>query len=337
MEGLATDGFQPLPECALVRVQGPDAASFLHGQLTHGVTGLGADQAAPAAYCTPQGRLLANGVLWRAQDGGLAWMVSRDLADSLIKRLRMFVLRARVVIDPDAAVHIGGALGAGAVPASLHGAPPWTRASIDGADWIVAPMSQAARPAAWRIAPSDTSESAGPSGPGATSGLSGSSGPGAPGAADRPTAAAAGAGDAWTAARLAGGWPWIRAASQDQFLPASLDMDLNGTIDFAKGCYPGQEVIARSHYRGTVKRRLAYGTAPWAPDAPALPPGSDLYAAGDATGRPVGRVIESAVHQGLLHVAAEITLSDWPAMRYAAGSPDGAVLNAFGPTSVLAD
>src|SRR5690606_42163235 len=79
MEGLATEEFQPLPDCALIHVQGSDADTFLHGQLTHGVTGLGSDLAAPAAYCTPQGRLLANGVIWRTGDDHFAWMVSRDV------------------------------------------------------------------------------------------------------------------------------------------------------------------------------------------------------------------------------------------------------------------
>ncbi|MGA0584737.1 MAG: YgfZ/GcvT domain-containing protein, partial [Castellaniella sp.] len=268
MESLETNGFQPLPGCALVRIQGPDAPSFLHGQLTHGVTALDDDQAAPAAYCTPQGRLLANGVVWRTGDGTLVWMVSRDVADSLVKRLRMFVLRARVTIGLDDAPRVWGVWGAGAVPDALHESPAWTRASIGDADWIVAPMSRGERPAAWRVADA------------------------APAAADTVED------DAWTALRLSGGWPWIRAASQDLFLPASLDMDLNGTIDFAKGCYPGQEVIARSHYRGTVKRRMAYGTVSCPPDALALLPASDLYAAGDAAGRPAGRVIESAVHRG---------------------------------------
>src|SRR5690606_41991694 len=101
------------------------------------------------------------------------------------------------------------------------------RNAIGGSYRIMTPTAQPERPAAWWL--SDT--------PPATSGA----------AED----------DAWTALRLAGGWPWIRATSQDMFLPASLDMDLNGTIDFSKGCYPGQEVIARSHYRGTVKRRMA--------------------------------------------------------------------------------
>ncbi|MGB6007870.1 YgfZ/GcvT domain-containing protein [Castellaniella sp.] len=302
MEIFAADGLQPLPECALVRIEGPDALSFLHGQLTHAITGLSGDRAAPAAYCTAQGRLLANGVLWRAQDDCVIWMVARDLADGLIRRLRMFVLRTKVTISLDEAMQIAGAWGAGAIPASLHAAPAWTRASTGGADWIMAPMSRAQRPVAWRLADAAVPDEAGA----------------APGA--------------WPAQRLAGGWPWIQAASQDLFLPASLDMDLNGTIDFTKGCYPGQEVIARSHYRGTVKRRLACGTAAWTSGAPAPGPATDLYPAGEAGGRPSGRVIESAVHRGLLHVAAEITLSDLPAMRYAVGAPDGAVLDLRAPS-----
>ena len=227
-------------------------------------------------------------------------MVARDLAEGLVKRLRMFVLRARVTIETDASLPVWGVLGAGAVPAVLHPAAAWTRATIGDADWIVAPMSRASQPAAWRIG----------------------------GAAPE---AAAPDGAAWAAARLADGWPWIQEASREQFLPAALDMDLNGTVDFTKGCYPGQEVVARSHYRGTVKRRMAYGTTPWQPGTPALPPAADLFIVGDETGRPGARVIESAAHQGVLHVAAEITLADWPTTRYAVGSPQGPVLDLRAP------
>lgn len=311
MEGFVTNGFQPLPGCALVRIQGADAAAFLHGQLTQGIVGLSSDRAAPVAYCTPQGRLLANGVIWRTGDDRFVWMVSQDVAEGLIKRLRMFVLRAKVTLDLDATLRAWGVWGIDAVAATLHGTPAWTRVAIAGADWIVAPMAQAERPAAWRVA--DTAPDV------------------------LPDASSAAGEDAWAALRLASGWPWIWAASQDMFLPASLDMDLNGTIDFAKGCYPGQEVIARSHYRGTVKRRLACGAVPWETGAPALPPGSDLYAAGDGDGRPVGRVIESALARGRLYMAAEITLSDWPATRYAIGAPGGAVLDLGVPSQAGSD
>ena len=294
------EGQWRLAEQAIIHLQGPDAAGFLHGQLSNAVEGMPEDTARPAGYCTAQGRLLANGVVWRRGADSLDFMVSRDLAPELLQRLRMFVLRAKVQLSLDETRTVLGVAGASRVPAALHGLPAWSRRAIEGADWIVAPHAAPQAPAAWRIGPED---------PAAT-----------------PASGESGAA-AWDAARLDSGWPWIRAASQDVFLPGALDMDLNGSIDFRKGCYPGQEVIARSHYRGTVKRRMALGVAAWPGDTPAPGAGSDLYAAGGDAARPTGRIIEAAVWQGRLHVAAEITLSAWPAMRYAVGSPDGPALD----------
>jgi len=296
------EGQWRLAEQAIIHLQGPDAAGFLHGQLSNAVEGMPQDTARPAGYCTAQGRLLANGVVWRSGDETLDFMVSRDLVPGLLRRLQMFVLRSKVRLSLDEARDVQGVAGASRVPAALHGLPAWSRRAVDGADWIVAPQSTLRLPAAWRIRSGD------------------------PAAATVSPASDESGSAAWDAARLDSGWPWIRAASQDVFLPSALDMDLNGGIDFRKGCYPGQEVIARSHYRGTVKRRLALGAAAWPRDIPAPGAGSDLYAAGGDSARPTGRIIEAAIWQDRLHVAAEITLSDWPAMRYAVGAPDGPAL-----------
>lgn len=317
MSTRAVEGQWLLADLALIRLQGPDATGFLHGQLTNVVQGLPPDQARPAGYCTAQGRLLANGIVWSSDAAAACFMVSRDLADSLLRRLRLFVLRAKVTLAVDDALCIHGVCGGSSVPAVLHALPAWARRDLDGATWIVAPHSSADLPAAWRIGHAighglDASGTVRPV-------AGNSAGAGGEARSDGGQAA-------WRAAYLSSGWPWIRAASQDVFLPSGLDMDLNGSIDFRKGCYPGQEVIARSHYRGTVKRRMAYGTAPWPADVAAPQAVADLYPAGDPAGRPVGRIIESVVHQGRLHAAVEITLSDWPAMRYAVGSPEGAEL-----------
>ncbi len=323
MQASAVEGNWRLPGRAIVHLQGPDGVSFLHGQLTNAVQDLPPDQARPAGYCSAQGRLLANGVFWSSGAHGIDFMVSRDLAEALVRRLRMFVLRAKVTITLDAARDIQGVCGASHVPQALHGLPAWSRRDLQGATWIVAPMADHTAPAAWRVemqaagaarAASDANHPAAPPDAVGTS------------MAEATRTATVGATDpaaGWAALRLAHGWPWITAGTQDLFLASTLDMDLNGSIDFAKGCYPGQEVIARSHYRGTVKRRMACGTAPWPAGSPPLPPAADLHAAGEAGGRPVGRVIESVVHEGLLYVAAEITLSDWPAMRHAVGAADG--------------
>src|SRR3546814_3190939 len=70
----------------------------------------------------------------------------------------------------------------------------------------------------------------------------------------------------WQADDIAAGLPWVQAATQDLFIPQTLNLDLIDGVSFTKGCYPGQEVVARSHYRGTVKRRTAYGVVQDGPD-----------------------------------------------------------------------
>lgn len=294
MADLAVAGCRLLPDQAIIRIEGADARAFLHGQLTSAVSTLEPASARPAAWCTAQGRLLANGPLWQAGDG-FEWMVARDLLETVTSRLRLFVLRARVSVSETGDSQVLAALGTRDVPDTLHDLKPWSVVSTGDRLWIVAPMSTADRPAAWCVAR---------------------------GPQDEPADTGA-----WAAARLCCGWPRIQADTSGQFLTGALDMDLNGTIDFQKGCYPGQEIIARSHYRGTVKRRLAYGALNQESAATvAVADARDLYEAGEADGRPIGRVIESATHEQTLHIAAEITLSDWPRIRYALGGPDGPVV-----------
>lgn len=298
MNAFDVQGQWPLNDLAIIRLAGPDAFQFLHGQLSNAVLGLDSTQARPAAYCTAKGRLLANGVIWSDAEQSVSYMVSKDLADGVLRRLRMFVLRAKVTLSLDEAVAILGAQGASQVPASLCDQPAWSQQAQDDAHWIVAPHSRPELPAAWRIGkavPTDVS----------------------------PTDAPA----LWQAAQINSGWPWIRAATQDLFLPSALNLDLNGSIDFKKGCYPGQEVVARSHYRGTVKRRMVLAVTPWPEQAPAPAAGGDLFISEDESARPVGRIIDCAVFHQRLYVAAEITLADANTTRYAVGSAQGPVLD----------
>ncbi len=298
-----------LPDHAIIQAQGADAFHFLHSQLSNAVEGLGRDQARPAAYCTAQGRLLANGMFWQHSDTTIQWVVSQDLAEGLVRRLGMFVLRAKVTLTLEPRWHVWGATGPQWVPAALHQQPVWSRLDTEDDTWIVAPHSQPHAPAAWCIRATADPTHAAKAIPNDVDDLA------SKGAA------------IWQAARLDSGWPWIRSSSQDMFLPSALNMDTNGSIDFKKGCYPGQEVVARSHYRGATKRRMALGGAVWPDTQEAPAAGSDLFAAGQAPGRPVGRIIEAIATPGRLHVAAEITLTDWPQTTYAIGNPDGVCLD----------
>lgn len=285
-----------LGDLAILALDGADAEAFLHGQITNAVQGMPDDQARLAAYCTAQGRMLANLIVWRAGPESLRLMLARDVIESVAQRLRMFVLRAKVSIRIDDTLSIIGCAGPQHCPAGAT--DPWTVGRDDEGDWIVAP-AHGSQCRVWRIVPG-------------------------------PVAADLANDHAWHAADLAAGLPWIRAATQDLFLPTTLDMDLNGGIDFRKGCYPGQEVIARAHYRGAVKRRMAYGIAAWPGDRPQPAPGDDLYEAGGSE-RPMGRLIDVARVADTLHAAVEITLSDWPAMRYALAAADGPVLELAPP------
>lgn len=289
-----------LDELAVLTIEGPDAPAFLHGQITNAVQDIPPGTARPAAYCSAQGRMLANLIVWRAGPDTLRVMLARDLAASVAKRLAMFVLRAKVTIRVEEALAIHGFSGASNLPPDGVQADPWGVLNHGDDHWIIAPVRPGRTPRAWLVT--------------------------------RREVQAAPDDGSWQAAELDEGRPWIRLVTQDMFLPTVFDMDLTGGIDFGKGCYPGQEVIARAHYRGTVKRRMACGTAAW-PQGMALPaPGSDIFEY-DGAQRPTGRVIDRALAGGQLHVAVEITLSDWPAMRYAVLSPEGPVLTLVPPRS----
>lgn len=284
-----------LNDFAVLAITGDDAADFLHKQLSNDVLHLMPTEARWAAYCTAQGRMLASMVVWRPSDHELRLLVARDIATAITKRLTMFVLRAKVRIEALDHAVLGCFLPAGTDLSPNMPTVPWRRVDNATGEWITAPHGEGQQARAWFI--SQASPTAEPDN------------------------------GAWGAADIQAGLPWIRAASQDMFIPQTLNMDLNGGIDFKKGCYPGQEIIARSHYRGTIKRRMAYGTVHWAADMPLPLVADDLYAAGSDEDRPVGRIIDLAHHDGTVHVLIERSLADAAETLYSLGSAQGPILS----------
>ncbi|CAM3405093.1 Aminomethyltransferase folate-binding domain-containing protein [Bordetella sputigena] len=300
--------YAELPELRLICAGGADAIDFLHGQLTQDVQGLGDDAAALAGYCTAKGRLLATLVMWRpavAADDAAAtrWqaLVRADAAEALLKRLRMFVLRAKVTLSATPA-HVAGVWTEGdpaALEAAAGGALPrqsWRRAELASGTWIAAPSAHGLR--WWWIATEEQRHTS---------------------PALRDVLAAGGA-QHWRADELAAGLPWVGTPTQDLFIPQMVNLDLIGGVSFTKGCYPGQEVVARSHYRGTVKRRMAYGVVAGQAGS-AIAPGADVYDARDA-GEPCGRVVDAAGEPDAA-VLFETTLSSLSAGDLRLGSADG--------------
>jgi len=296
----------PLPDLAVVQFQGADAVTFLQGQLSNDIVNMPPDQARLAGYCSAKGRVLATLVVWReAQDAGDTCyaLVQADVADALVKRLSMFVLRAKVAIRVAARSVTGQIL-----PAAQDTPPAWTISRHDGYVTIQAPNADPAHGRRWCIGAAvqtvaaDATDVQPP-----------------PDAADATHRT-----QAWRAADIAAGLPWIGAANQDLYIPQTLNLDLLGAISFTKGCFPGQEVVARSHYRGTLKRRMVYGTVAAQTQAVV---GMDLFNAkgGD---HPCGRVINlaSAAPEALQHLLLEVQLADLPDADFRLGGVDGAAV-----------
>lgn len=259
----AFDGACRLDNWGLIRASGPDAASFLHGQLTTDVVHLGPAQARLAGYCSPKGRLLASFVMWREEAGDILLACSADLLPATLRRLRMFVLRARCVLsDASAEVSLYGLVGPRALAwlgATSPGAP-WTKRDGDGDRVGVTAIALPDAAGCARVLCASTI------------------------APDLPPLAPA----AWAWLEVRSGIARIEAATLEKFVPQMLNYELLGGVDFQKGCYPGQEIVARSQYRGSIKRRsLLFET-----DG-AAQPGDEVFHSDDAS-QPAGMVVNAA-------------------------------------------
>jgi folate-binding protein YgfZ len=251
----------------LLWVQGRDARTFLNSQLTADVQSLPAARAQYAAYCTPKGRILAT-LLVISTDGGFLLQLAPELAEPIATRLRKYVLRSAVQLTDVSGelvlIGIGGP-GARQLVAGVIEPPPSevlglrvhegvTAVALEqGCFEVVAPTSRAT--AIWDALARGAR-------PGGDSG--------------------------WRWRRIQAGIPWVTAPTQEMFVPQMANLEQIGAISFTKGCYPGQEIVARAQYRGEVKRRLFRGHTGGAASA-----GQPLFAQADAA-QPVGHVTNAA-------------------------------------------
>ncbi len=269
LNDLASGGAVRLAHSAVIRVAGADAASFLHGQLTNDFTALGLGEARLAAYCSAKGRMLASFVGFKRSHQEI-WLACRaDLVPASLKRLRMFVLRAKVRLDEggDDAMLLGLA---GSAIATLDPTAPsmaaWTRRELDGASLVRLPDGAGVPRWLW----------------------AGSAAQAAAVLASVPVLAL----EHWDWLEVRSGVAPIVAATVEAFVPQMLNYELVGGVDFQKGCYPGQEIVARSQYRGTLKRRTALLHA-----ETALQPGQEVYGSRDPA-QPSGLVALAAPAPG---------------------------------------
>jgi folate-binding protein YgfZ len=265
-----------LHDWGVIRARGDDASSFLNSQLTQEALKLPVGGARLAGYCSPKGRLLASFVMWRSAPDELLLACSADLLAATLKRLSMFVLRAKCQLS-DASAEI--ALWGVALPGLAPGAP-----GVDASADASAPGIPAAPYATGAIAGGTAIRL--PDAAGTTRLLWAAPADAAPPWA--PTAQA----DVWNWLEVQSGVPRVVAGTVEAFVPQMVNLELVGGVDFQKGCYPGQEIVARSQYRGTVKRRMVL--ADFDRDGDAAPAaGTGVFAAADPS-QPAGQVVLAA-------------------------------------------
>jgi folate-binding protein YgfZ len=294
----------PLDSLRVFGAHGADAVSFLHRQLTNDIAKLPATEARFAGYCTARGRLLATTVVWRAPDAdSVMGLVRAGLIDSVVKRLGMFVLRAKVSLDQPRAMVAGVttepsqlATLSASVGVTLPTAA-WARVESATGTWITAPHAASALRWWWVATPEQASATR----LGLASLMSW-----------QPEAT-------WQSADLACGLPWIDTATLDMFIPQTVNLDLVGGVNFTKGCYPGQEIVARTHYLGKVKRRMALGHIMLAVNESL--PGQDVFDA-QSPDSPCGRIVDAA-GAGQVTVLFETRLDALEQSDLRLGSADG--------------
>ena len=202
-----------LPYLTLVRVTGEDAGAFLQAQLAADVAALAPGEAEFAALCSARGQVVGLLLVHRR---GEDWLIcgAATLMDAIVDRLRRFVLRSRVHLEPE--------------PARLAGLPDGTPRPADS------PIVLRSTPLRYTLA--------------------------------SPEQRGHGDPEDWRGRELRHGVIWLDPATSERFIPQMLGLDRIGAVSFQKGCYPGQEIIARARYLGQVKRgpvwvTVAAGTA----------------------------------------------------------------------------
>ena len=267
----ARDGsiIAPLTHLGLIACQGEDAQAFLHGQLSNDINALTPERSAYAAYCSAKGRMLADFLVWREAQAYFL-QLSLSLLPAIQKRLTLYVMRSKVKLtDACASKRIFGLAGSAARAALqplfavlpeeahqvVHDPANGTLIALPGNRFqLVAAADSAQR--LWQTL------------------------------ADRLTPVGT---PCWEWLEIRSGIPLLTPATQEQFVPQMANMELIGAVNFQKGCYPGQEIVARTQYLGQTKRRmvLAHVAGQRLPQ-----PGDELYGSA-AEAQPVGMVVNA--------------------------------------------
>ncbi|WP_235952882.1 CAF17-like 4Fe-4S cluster assembly/insertion protein YgfZ [Noviherbaspirillum galbum] len=302
------EGFvAPLTDLGLIEATGEEAAGFLHNQLTNDVEHLGPGTARLAGYCSPKGRLMATFLTWK-QGESIFLQLPHHLQPAIQRRLQMFILRSKVKLadasDRFVALGLGGAKAGAALRGHFPNLPgaPFLAASSE-AGTLIRLADAGGQPRYQWIAPVETAQAAWP----------------ALCAALTPAGTST-----WRLTEIRAGMPVITQGTQEQFVPQMINFELVGGVNFKKGCYPGQEIVARSQYLGKLKRRMQLATI--ASESEDVPVGGELFSSEDP-GQPCGMVVNAERNaSGETECLVEIKLAALDAGTIHLGAPDGPAL-----------
>ena len=260
-----------LTDLSLIQVSGDDAANYLHNQLSNDIEHLDATAARLAAYCSPKGRMLASLFIWKTSEG-IFLQLSSSIQAAIQKRLQMFVMRAKAKLLNVSAEYImlgiGGATASKTLQQWFAQLPADTNSKVDNEYGSLIRVADAFGHARYQwIVKADALENY-------WSSLQQEL---------QPVDASV-----WRRAEILAGIPRIIDKTQEQFVPQMVNFELIGGVNFKKGCYPGQEIVARSQYLGKLKRRMSIATI----HSTEVRAGMELFAEDDAS-QPCGMIVNA--------------------------------------------
>ncbi len=301
----AFNGITQLRHMGVIRVEGEDSASFLQGQLTNDFALINQGEARLAAYCTPKGRMQASFIGFKLASNDIVLVMSRDILAPTLKRLSMFVMRAKAKLrDATAEFELYGIAGDTVRQLAPGLSGPWSRVTVGDAN-VVGLYPADGTPRALWVTPSGSP---------------------APAGAKLDEAA-------WLVSEVRSGIATITAPLVEALVPQMLNYESVGGVNFKKGCYPGQEIVARSQFRGTLKRRayLAHGDSE-------MRAGEEVFQESDAT-QPCGIVAQAAAGpDGGWHAIVSMQIAAAQQGALTVGSADGPAIQVEpAPYPLLAD
>ncbi|MBY5268443.1 CAF17-like 4Fe-4S cluster assembly/insertion protein YgfZ [Spiribacter salinus] len=288
----------PLPSLAALHVAGADARDFLHSQLTQSITDLADDETRLAAWCNAKGRARAI-VRVVPSDTGLVLLGHAETVHQIRPKLQMFVLRAQVALtdlsESEALLGMAGPTAETLLSEAVGTLPRVAGGLIRAGDLHVIAVPAAEGLRYMLLAPAEQMQALW---------------------VRYTEALTQGDERFWQWMDIQAGMPDITPATQEAFVPTMLNLEPLGGISYDKGCYPGQEVVARMHYLGSLKRRLYRGALPADPPAPGTPitraDGSEAGTVVSAAQAPAGGSELLAVLRIEAASDAALAVDDWP-------------------------